>query len=116
MAAKSTGIVLRAAVQALGERRAGLRYPNEIRARVAEYVRQRRGDGEQLKVIAAELGMRRQLLRRWSESEPAPGASAFLPVSVVGDTPDGFVLHGPRGIRVEGLDIDALAALLVRLG
>jgi hypothetical protein len=29
--------------------------------------------------------------------------------------PVGIVVHGPRGVRIEGLDLDGVAALLERL-
>lgn len=112
----NVAMVLRAAVKELGPRGPGRRYPDEVRARIAAYVRQRRAEGVQVQDIAAELGIRRGVLRRWAQETPPLDSPAFKPVAILADEPKGLVLHGPRGFRVEGLDIDGLAALLVRLG
>lgn len=48
---------------------------------------------------------------------PAARPPRFVPVSVVADvtTPAQIVVHGPGGVRIEGLDLGAVAELLRRL-
>jgi transposase len=104
----------RAAVGRAGKRGPGRRYPAELRRRGAAYLRARQAAGARLSVVLRELGVRRETLARWSK----PAAEArprFVPVAVV-EAPGGrVVVHGPAGVRVEGLDVAGVAELLRRL-
>jgi transposase len=105
----------REAVKRSGRRGPGRRYPADVRRRGAAYLRARQAAGAPLSAVVRELGVRRETLVGWAaplEAEPAP---RFVPVAVI-DAPAGrIVVHGPGGVRVEGLDVPALADLLRRL-
>lgn len=105
----------REAVRRAGRRGPGRRYPADVRRRGAAYLRARQTAGVPLSAVVRELGVRRETLAGWgspAEAEPTP---RFVPVAVV-DAPAGrIVVHGPGGVRVEGLDVAGLADLLRRL-
>lgn len=105
----------REAVRRAGKRGPGKRYPAELQRRGAEYLRVRRAAGAPLSAVLRELGMRRETLAGWG-APPAPKETPrFVPVTVV-ETPAGrLVVHGPGGVRVEGLDLAGVAELLRRL-
>ncbi len=105
----------REAVRRAGKRGPGKRYPAELQRRGAEYLRVRRAAGAPLSAVLRELGMRRETLAGWV-APPAPKETPrFVPVTVV-ETPAGrLVVHGPGGVRVEGLDVAGVAELLQRL-
>lgn len=112
---------IRTAVQHQQELRAGtaVRYPEALRRKALAYASRRRRSGDSLKSIAGVLGLRPQLLCYWrkkatgrvlrrvritaTETSSAPPPRACP------------VLITPRGLRVEGLDVDSLAALLSAL-
>ena len=68
--------------------------------------------------MAIELGMKDQALSRWLGEKRA--TKRFERVEVVAApavplaTP--FLVHGPHGLRIEGLDIAAIAELVRRVG
>jgi transposase len=105
-----------------------LGYPPAVRDRVAAYVRARRATGELPSRIAAELGLSRHSVVAWAKAAQTEAPPTRL-VPVVVDLPaaaspglptppaaPGLTLVSPRGFRVEGLTVDAAAALLGRLG
>jgi len=99
------------------ERGRGKRYPKELEARVRACIATRRARGDSLELIATELGMIYETVRRWSMPTPTSRA-ALVPVTVV-DEPSaggGATLVSPSGYRVEGLELRDLAALLRALG
>ncbi|HYD41622.1 MAG TPA: hypothetical protein VEB43_12410 [Anaeromyxobacter sp.] len=107
----------RAVVRRSGPRGAGRRYPREARRMAAEYFRRRRAVGAATSAISRELGVKRHTLAAWVAAEAPGGPARFVPVSVVPDaaTPARLVVHGPGGVRVEGLDVAGVAELLRRL-
>jgi transposase-like protein len=108
----------RAAVRRAGPRGAGRRYPPAVRQLAVEYFRRRRAAGATLASISRELGVKRHTLVGWTAApEVAAEAPRFVPVHVVADAPVelGIVVHGPGGLRVEGLDLAGVAELLRRL-
>lgn len=106
----------------------GRRYPSPLRAAVVDHTRCRLDRGESVSAVADSLGLSGQTLSYWLRSGPTgapPRATpAMRPVSVVpaDDTADQSlppgrpVLVTPRGLRIEGLDVDALVELVQRLG
>jgi len=82
-----------------------------------EYFRRRRAAGTSLAAISRELGVKRHTLVGWTAAPEVPAAPRFVPVSVVADAPAAskVVVHGPGGVRVEGLDLAGVAELLRRL-
>lgn len=92
------------------------RYSRQEREAIVEQVRRLRSDGMAMSGVVAEVGVSQMTLAKWlRESNPAP---AFLPV-VVGSASSAsaaLALVTPSGYRIEGLTMDALLALLGRLG
>jgi len=58
---------IRAAVRGLRRPSANTRYPRDLRRRVTEYVRRRRGEGASWDGVAAEVGISVYTLRDWLE-------------------------------------------------
>lgn len=87
----------------------------ELRAEAVCYARRRCSEGASQQAIAAELGVSVVSISRWLR---VSGSSALVPVRVISDTssPSTFEVVTPRGLRVVGLDIDALCTLLERYG
>ncbi len=80
-----------------------------------EYLRQRQREGAAVSTVARELGVKRHTLLAWAAA-PAGVVSTpgFVPVRVVADgaRPSTIVVHGPGGLRIEGLDVAGVIALL----
>jgi transposase-like protein len=110
----------RESVKRLGARGRTTPYPAELRGEAVEYARERRGQGATWSLIAQELGLGIDSLTRWVELAGGHGdAQRFRRVAVkANETPaavGALVLHGPGGVRVEGLDVGTVAELLRRL-
>lgn len=110
---------LRAALAGRGGR--GRAYPQALRRRAVDYFIQRRAEGAAPADIGPEIGLGRDTLIRWGREmrgtdEPP---AAFELVRVVEPPPAAasrsIVVHGPAGLRVEGLDVAGVAELLRRL-
>ena len=86
-----------------------------MRAEGVRYARGRVSEGASQQAIAEELGVSVVSIGRWLRSFES---SALVPVKVISDPapPSAFEVVTPRGLRVVGLDIDALCALLERYG
>lgn len=90
------------------------RYTPELRAMAIAYAKERVGTGGGFKAIARELGVGRFTLRGWVAS--AEQSAQFRTVELTDDAPrDQLVVHGPGGVRIEGLDLAGVAELLRRL-
>ena len=91
-------------------------YSSGTRERVTQYVRARRAGGASGRGTAGELGLPWTTIERWESERGRRGI--FLPVEVQGPlvvaTP--VILHGPRGLRIEGADAVFVAELLRALG
>jgi transposase len=106
---------LRAELAGMSRRGRGHRYPPELRARVIAYAAALHRHGVTPKEIGDELGMDWRTLTRWLAEERDPG---FAQVVVHDDGHKAavrVVVHGPGGLRIEGLDLDALTELLRKL-
>ena len=106
-------VEFRARVSKLGPRGRGRRYPEALKREAVEYLAERRGVGRGIDTTAAELDLPSNTLRIWAAT-PRRATAGFVPVTIVGEG-SRLVLHGPGGIRVEGLDVATLADLLRRL-
>ena len=135
---------LRQQVQRLGATGKGREFPSKLRAALREHAQLRRTEGASLRVIGEELGVSDRTLWYWlrdKSQESKTGrrrkrragesavvedrshknrksAGRLLPVQLVEEIVNrqaSIVVHGPRGVRVEGLDLPALAELLRRL-
>ena len=102
---------LRAAIEA--GRTTGGRLRPEARAEVGRLIERAHGEGATYSAIAGEVGVSEQTLQRWR----AAGSTSLAVVRVVDATQaaNGLVVHGPRGLRIEGLSLDDVATLLGRL-
>jgi len=123
MQGEQTAAEIRTAVEALGERGRGYKYPKQIREQVQAFVTERRGMGVSWDEISAEVGVNPATLVRWCDGngggvEKTP--AAFKAVSVRDDAAysatDGLVLVSPLGYRVEGLGVESVVAVMRALG
>lgn len=89
-----------------------VRYPDAVRDAVVALARTRIGHGQSVAQVAQAVGISMPTLGAWLV-RPRPG---LRPVAVVSaPAPErraGIVLVTPQGFRVEGLDDDALVAVL----
>lgn len=97
-------------------RQGGLRtrYPFSLRQQVARHARERLAAGERLASIAVSLDMALASLQRWVATQ---SSERLRPVQVgvasrSGRASGTGVLVTPSGLRIEGLDVEQLAALL----
>lgn len=91
----------------------GRGYSPGLRAQVIAYVRRRcaAGETETGWRVAGALGISWTTLRRWMGESPA-----FVPVEISPAVrPTGVVIHGPRGLRIEGADAQFVAELILAL-
>src|SRR5258706_9182814 len=103
---------IREAISKVGWRGRGNAYPKEFRVEVVAYARARRAAGIPIESIGDELGMPWRTIRRWM---PPVRNKRFRPIEVV-ETRRDLAVHGPHGLRIEGLDLDGVARLVARLG
>jgi hypothetical protein len=109
----SLTLALRQALARAVEGRGRPRYPEALRQRAVAHVRDRRARGTSLQRLADELGLAVPTLVRWSGPRPA-----FRPVVVEPVSPSAsghLVVHGPGGLRVEGLTFERAVELVRRL-
>lgn len=108
---------LKSELSVLGPRGRGRPYPKGLLERLLSYTVARRRQGAKLVEVAAELGMRNQALSRWLGEKRAE--KRFDRVEVVAASAataaTTIVVHAPRGLRIEGLDIAAVAELVRRV-
>ena len=102
----------------LGPRGRGRPYPKGLLQKLLSYTVARRRQGATIVEVAAEVGISFRTLGRWLGERKAAGGfervevvAAPRPASTVA-----IVVHGPRGLRIEGLDLIAIAELLRRVG
>ena len=89
-------------------------YPEQLRQRIVDYVREQRAAGVALKSIAQVVGVSSTLLHRWDIKRI--GKFCRVELGAAPTRASGCVLHAPHGVRVEGLAVDQLADILRRLG
>ena len=103
------------------------RAPDALRERLLAYALRRREHGETISEIAGQVGMVESTLYRWlrrAEAESTRGLSQVAIVPAGGErTVEQFEVRPlpvrlitPRGVVVEGLDVESLVALLKALG
>jgi hypothetical protein len=94
-------------------RKQGRPYPPEHRARALEYARARNQEGVGVYRIARELGLARGTLEKWLRG------SEFVAVEIAEPPSAGrgaWQVHGPHGLRIEGMSFDDVVELWRRLG
>lgn len=108
----------RSVVAALGSRTRTTPYPAEVRAKALEYAKERQAAGATMRVITRELGLGADTLRKWMKGEHGQHSPAVRRVAITSrlarsaKATGKIVVHGPGGVRIEGLDVDDIAALL----
>jgi transposase-like protein len=107
-----------------GPRKGKSRYPEALRLRILEHVARARAEGQKLPLVAAQLGISWQTVEYWrrrenpSFQEERPGSRQFVQIEVAEPQTklQSIVVHGPRGVRIEGLSLEQLGELLRSLG
>ncbi|HEX5073438.1 MAG TPA: hypothetical protein VFW03_09535 [Gemmatimonadaceae bacterium] len=104
----------RQAGQELGARQgAERRYSIGLRQQAVAYWRAREATGDGMRAVATALGITPVSLRRWAQD------ARFRPVRLVeADAPERprlVVVVDATGVRVEGVDVETAAQLIVRL-
>jgi hypothetical protein len=92
----------------------GRRYSSELRRQIRAAATRRRAEGARWNVIAREIGIPHETVRRFS-SERVRGT--FVPVEVTATVVSGagMAVVAPNGYRVEGIGVAEAAELLRRL-
>lgn len=103
-------------------RRAGAgtrgRFTDALRAETLAVLAARKAQGASQDTVAEELGISGWTLSRWKQQAGrAQAGAAFRPVRVVREaapptSPGALTVHGPAGLRVEGLTVEWVAALV----
>jgi len=102
---------------ARGKRPKAIRYPVAFRAAVAAVTRSQLDQSASMNRVAGALGLPARSLTRWlQQSAPPLLRPVTLRPDLVAPLAAGPVLLTPQGLRVEGLDHDALIAVLRVLG
>jgi predicted transcriptional regulator len=93
-----------------------VRYSKDLRRRAARFARRRRRLGTPVAAIARELGLRARTLRLWLQEPASPPRLRRVAVATEpensGSARGVSVLVTSQGIRVEGLDLQAVVTLL----
>jgi len=90
-----------------------VRFSDAARRAALEHVARVTAEGGSLGQAAHELGITDQTLRRWRDDETVPRLRTVQLSAEVAPRPVVVVL--PGGVRIEGLDFDAVVELARRL-
>ena len=101
------------------DRGRGGRTPPALQAIVVRFSEDRHKAGASIKAISNELGISVHTLSYWRSVHRRQPTAALAKVKVVraAEQPDRpeITVHGPRGMRIEGLSLLQLAELIARL-
>jgi len=111
---ESTREELQKALATIGARGRGKPYPKGLLEQLVAYTVARRRQGAALLTIGDELGISWKTLARWLSERT--GTRRFKRVQVIAPSRRDVIVHGPRGLRMEGLSIEDVAELVRRLG
>ena len=91
------------------------RFPDDLRARLIAYIHDRRAAGVTLERISEDIGVNCKTVANWVSR--ARKQSAFRRVEVAQEqgAARALTVHGPCGVRVEGMAITDIVDLLRRL-
>jgi transposase len=111
---------LRVELSKLGPRGRGRAYPKGLLEKLLSYTVARRRQGAKIIEVASEVGINFRTLARWLGERKAARFERVevvaAPVPTVATAAASIVVHGPRGLRIEGLDLAAVAELVRRVG
>jgi hypothetical protein len=102
----------------LGPRGRGRPYPKGLLQKLLSYTVARRRQGATIVEVALEVGISFRTLGRWLGERKAAGGFERVEV-VAAPRPAAstvIVVHGLRGLRIEGLDVAGVAELVRRVG
>lgn len=107
-------------MKALGEavtagRSAGGRLRAGARSEVVRLIEAAHGEGATYGAIAEMLGVSEQTVTRW-RMQATDMELAEVRIVDAASSAHELVVHGPHGLRIEGLSLDEVATLLGRLG
>ena len=112
----TNGAQIRRAVEQIDKHGQRRRYNRELRERIVAYTDERRRAGVDLESIGSELNVPWRTLARWGAASRKQSRT-FRRVDVVVKAAASVVtVHGPHGIRIEGLEMAAVVDLIRRLG
>ncbi len=97
-------------------RRERRRYPRELRERAVAYAREARAMGASDGEIARTLGVNRHTFAKWDKQLGGSFRSVELIQETTPVASESLVVVTPGGLRIEGLDLDAAAELIRRVG
>jgi hypothetical protein len=100
----------------------GKRFEPELRRRIVAFAERRRREGASWMAIATELGACFETVRRWCGGGTMPAARRLRRVEVVAEPAieptarPPLVVVTPNGLRIEGVRLDEVVALVRALG
>ncbi len=106
---------LKVALSKLGEMGRGKRYPRVLLEKLLSYTVARRRQGATLLAVGGELGMNWKTLARWVGERKSAPRFERVQVAAAPAATQTLIVHGPRGLRIEGIDVGGVAELLRRL-
>jgi hypothetical protein len=107
---------LKRELSVLGPRGRGRPYPKGLLEKILSYTVARRRQGAELLTVGAELGISGNMLGRWLGARKASPRFERVQVAAAPAPTGTLIVHGPRGLRIEGLDVGGVAELVRRLG
>ena len=111
---------LRVELSALGPRGRGRAYPKGLLEKLLSYTVARRRQGASIVEVASEVGINFRTLARWLGARKTGRFGRIevvaAPVATTPAVAATLIVHGPRGLRIEGLDLIAVAELVRRVG
>jgi hypothetical protein len=111
---------LRVELSKLGPRGRGRAYPKGLLEKLLSYTVARRRQGASIVEVASEVGINFRTLARWLGARKAARFKRVdvvaAPVPTAAAVAASIVVHGPRGLRIEGLDLASVAELVRRVG
>ena len=101
-----------------GERGRGKRYDEDLKQRTIRWATERRSEGLSWMLIADELGVGLDTVRRWCVSPNSSTSRALVRVRVVPTASEGRTVSvvSASGHRVDGLSLAEAALILRALG
>lgn len=94
----------------------------EVRVAAVDYTKRRLLAGATQIIVASELGVSENTVRKWAHTEIVPAATPTLkmrPVQIRDErlaAPGALAIVTPRAYGLDGLDVDTAVLLLERLG